>query len=109
LKHHINTVVTGLLLLMLLSVMPKTYLHELFADHTDVTACNDSDIQGPCIHNQGDNCQQTDNVVPSSYLFTDLFFSIDRGYEPVSKIVFCSSVLQNSHSAISDRGPPFCV
>ena len=94
---------------MFLSIVPKTFLHDVFAHHTDVTACNDVDLTSPCIHKQGYNCQQTDIVVPLAYTPGDASVKIIADVETVPLISFSTSYLKNSHSAISGRGPPFYV
>ena len=106
LKQRINIVASGLLLLMVLSIMPKTFLHELFANHQDVEVCNDSKVQGPCIHKQGYSCQQSDLVVPSSYTCTDADLEKDFSFVIVEASACSSALLSNFHSSSSGRGPP---
>jgi hypothetical protein len=57
-----------LVMLLMLSITPKFFLHEIFADHNDAASCNDTKLVGPCIHKEGYNCQQSDLVVPNAYL-----------------------------------------
>ena len=108
-KHRVNIVGSALLVLMLLSIMPKTFVHDLFAHHTDVTACNDQDLQGPCIHKQGFNCQQTDLVVPGSYTISDFSNILHPVFPAVTLTVVSSSLHQNILSTACNRGPPFRV
>jgi hypothetical protein len=94
---------------MVLSVMPKIFLHELFANHQDVEVCNDSKVQGPCIHKQGYSCQQADLVVPSSYTCNDAGFEKHHSFVPIEASDVTSLLLLNFHSSTSGRGPPFHV
>ena len=109
LKHRIHIVASGLLLLMVLSIMPKTFLHELFANHQDVEVCNDSKVQGPCIHKQGYSCQQADLVVPSAYTCSDADLEKDFSFLIVETSDYTSALLSDFHSFSSGRGPPYHV
>jgi hypothetical protein len=73
-----------LVLLLLLSITPKIFLHEIFADHKDAQLCNDTNVEGPCIHEQGYKCQQSDIVVPHVYL-------ISQSQEIILHSDFCSA------------------
>jgi hypothetical protein len=97
----------GLLFLLVLSITPKSFLHEIFAHHSDVTACTDANVTGPCIHKQGYNCQQTDLVVPSLYEMCVVTITVQPpvGFSTSTEL-FSSSILQQSVSGISGRGPP---
>lgn len=91
----------------MLGITPKSLLHELFADHDDVIACNDVDLSGPCIHKQVFNCEQSDLVVPSVYLATvQPGATLTEG--TVSKVIshYSSRTLNTNVSGIAGRGPP---
>jgi len=95
---------------MLLSIMPKTYLHELFADHEDTSLCYDSPTTGPCIHQQGFNCQQAELVVPVSYVSSDNDFTLsERKFFIVASRIISFALLQVHICEDSDRGPPVLV
>jgi hypothetical protein len=89
--------------------MPKTFLHDVFANHTDVTSCNDSGINGACIHKQGFNCQLTDLVVPSVYTVNELRSATIPLFSPVQNYIFKLTIPENNYSVSQGRGPPFDI
>lgn len=106
-KFISNFAATVLLLVTLLSITPKTLLHHLFAQHTDQESCNDNVVKGPCIHQQGFNCQQSDIVVPVSYLQSDVI-AVNHPqfhfYKPQS--FYGRSILIAFSASYYRRGPP---
>jgi hypothetical protein len=99
-----------LLLVLMLSITPKTFLHEVLADHKDAPSCNDARLDGPCIHKQGPNCQQSDVVVPSAYLITEIKDVITHPHFFIREKTSCTSSLAQyfvSHSR--ERAPPVRV
>ena len=98
--------VAGLLGVMLLSIMPKNLLHDVFADHTDITSCSDTNLPGPCIHNQGYNCKQSDIVVPTFYLSLplDCIESINLITEYKTDLI--AVAIYGFRQTTSARGPP---
>ncbi|HUQ67740.1 MAG TPA: hypothetical protein VM101_16375 [Flavitalea sp.] len=106
-RSHISAF--GLVLLMLLSIMPKILLHDVFADHSDVTSCNDSSVYGPCIHQQGYNCQQTDLVVPGAYTPTDFSVVIISCFFIDPVVLFSITIRDNFYKVSPGRSPPLQV
>jgi len=99
-----------LVLLLMLSITPKLFLHEVLADHKDAPSCNDTNLEGPCIHKQGFNCQQSDLVVPTVYLInasTALVQSAD--FRVIQKFSYSSHLTKNIVSLSHERGPPMYV
>ena len=96
-----------LLLVLMLAITPKSFLHHVFADHSDAIQCNDSLREGPCIHKQGFNCQQADLVAPSHFTLHNEVM-ISKGNDIMSLPVhpFSSSLFENLILSITERGPP---
>ena len=99
-----------LMLLLMLSITPKLFLHEILANHKDSTSCTDVTPGTPCIHKQGFNCEQSEVVVPNAYLVSEpqpeilhhgLFVSI--------KFEFTSTLTKNVITLSHERAPPVCV
>ena len=104
----ISKIIASLLLvLLMLSITPKTFLHDILADHQDVQFCNDEEVNGPCIHNQGFNCQQADIVVPLTYQAPTLLVIPPVAMPHVSHADYISfsALLAPQHSSFL-RGPP---
>lgn len=96
-----------LVLLLLLSITPKMFLHEIFADHNDAQSCNDTNIEGPCIHEQGYNCQQSDIVVPHVYLISQSQeFILHNDFCSAKEISYSSSITENYITRSQERAPP---
>jgi hypothetical protein len=91
----------------MLGITPKTFLHDLLADHQDVQFCNDVEVNGPCIHNQGFNCQQADIVVPLTYQAPTLLDITSLATPHISHAAYISfpALLAPQHSFFL-RGPP---
>jgi hypothetical protein len=99
-----------LLLVLMLSITPKTFLHDVLADHKDAPSCNDARLDGPCIHKQGYNCQQSDVVVPSAYLIAEIKDVITHPLFFIKEKFSCTpSLTQNFLSHSHERAPPVCV
>ena len=113
LKAHLfisKLVAAVLVLLLILGVTPKYFLHEVFADHKDTTSCNDVKTDSPCIHNQGYSCVQSDLVVPNfyviaaaQYIVTDVSFYVET-HSP-----FSSFLSKNFVTHTQERAPPVSV
>lgn len=96
-----------MVLLLLLSITPKSFLHEMLARHQDTPSCSDTMLEGPCIHKQGYSCQQSDLVVPSVYLMSESNELIHhRDYCIVDKIFSGSSLIKTFPIRLHDRAPP---
>jgi hypothetical protein len=65
LSLKIKNLVAGLLLIVLLiSTLPKLYIHQAFAGHTDTeNACHHKTHKDPCLRTAGINCHFNDLVV----------------------------------------------
>jgi hypothetical protein len=58
-----------LLLVFLVTAVPKAYFHDLVADHKDtITTCNHGNHSSACIHESAINCH-FDQLVVSSFFF----------------------------------------
>ena len=107
-NKEISKLIAALLVLLLtLSITPKSFLHEMLADHKDAPSCNDVNLESPCIHKQGYSCQQSDVVVPNCYLGSDSQGSIvhanccdDKKY--FHSFSYTQSFTNHSHG----RAPP---
>lgn len=96
-----------LLLVLMLSITPKTFLHDILADHKDAPSCNDARLDGPCIHKQGYSCQQSDVVVPSAYLIAEVKDVVKHPQFFIREKFSCtSSLIQNFVSLTQERAPP---
>ncbi|MBL7698747.1 MAG: hypothetical protein JNK79_11330 [Chitinophagaceae bacterium] len=95
------------MLVLMLGITPKSLLHELFANHEDIVACNDVDLNGPCIHKQGFNCEQSDLVAPSAFILA-VHSELTHSTGVVSKADsnYSSFILSNKVFVAADRGPP---
>jgi hypothetical protein len=96
-----------LVLLLLLSITPKIFLHEIFADHKDAQLCNDTNVEGPCIHEQGYKCQQSDIVVPHVYLISQSQeIILHSDFCSAESIFYLSSLTRNYIINWQGRAPP---
>ena len=100
----------GILLLVVLTIVPRTYLHDAFAEHIEISVCTDSHENGPCIHQDGFNCALYELIVPHEYepiqdQHSVSYFQFAFRYS--AKLT--SSKVQFRHSARLDRGPPTMV
>ena len=109
-KHYtfISKTVAGLLvLLILLSITPKLFLHELLADHKDTPSCNDTRLVGPCIHKQGYNCQQSELVVPHAFIGNEFQEpEHHRDFRVCNTPFYFSYLTENFISYSQERAPP---
>ena len=79
----------------------------MFADHKDTPSCNDAKVDGPCIHKQGYNCQQSDVAVPTAYLNTELQNEIlHPDVCGTVDFLFISSLAKSDVSHSHERAPP---
>jgi len=96
-----------LVLLLMLSITPKLFLHEVLADHKDAPSCNDTNLEGPCIHKQGFNCQQSDLVVPTAYLLNASTVLVQSaGLGVIEKFSYAAHLTKNTVSLSHERAPP---
>jgi hypothetical protein len=92
---------------MMVGVAPKSYLHEMFADHEDAPSCSDTYTDGPCIHKQGLNCAQAEIVVPASYdALRNEYTRFEREFVLIPLILDPASLVQLHFSTETGRSPP---
>ena len=103
-----NILALALLFVLAVSVVPKTYFHDLIADHKDVLACDHSCRTSSHLHHQGFNCHFDDLVVTAPYVFQpfEILFSIDNLYQELNS-AYTSSLLHYGVFYKETRGPPF--
>ena len=107
-KSTIQKFITGFLLVVFsISITPKDFFHQAFANHTDwVGFCSD-DLKAPHLHQSGINCHFDELVVTSLYHFV-----IDPFPEVISRFFnkqlphFEASCLLQSFPLKENRGPP---
>jgi hypothetical protein len=102
-----NIVALALLFVLAVSVAPKTYFHDLIADHKDVLICDHSCRTSSHLHQQGFNCHFDDFVVTAPYVFQscEILFSADNLYQDLNS-GYTSSLLQYGIFYKDTRGPP---
>ena len=107
----ISKIIAALLLvLLMITITPKTFLHDILADHKDAPSCNDARLDGPCIHKQGYNCQQSDIVVPAAYLISEgQVVVIDPDFLVNEKFTYTTDLPKNAISFSCGRAPPVHV
>lgn len=96
-----------MLVVFAISVAPKSYFHELLANHKDIIGCTHAPGSAPCAHQQPFNCHFDDLVVTAPFLFATMGFYATKPIEQISDHVFYSSHLTSFvllHKA--GRGPP---
>lgn len=100
----------GAMMLVIVSITPRLYLHDLFANHTDVSYCNHSQEAGPCIHAQGYNCQLNELVVPGEYMQSaEICKDLPINFNSTPGNNFPPFIIQNINSDMSGRSPPRIV
>jgi hypothetical protein len=101
-------VTSGIIFLVGLSIIPQAYLHDAFAEHTEISICNDSHETGPCIHGDGFNCPLYELIVPHEYasghdqLLNEPNSALFDHKSDVTSLIF-----EDRHSNTSGRGPPY--
>lgn len=95
-----------LLLVFVFGNAPKIFLHDAFANHTDVVStCKHTN--GVCLHQQGYNCHIDNLVVNAHYIFKPVVFAallplLFKSYFPPLLASFNSS----RPSGTENKGPP---
>ena len=102
---------TGFLLLLVfaLSTAPKSYFHDLVADHHDDVLSCDLAHKTSVLHKKAYHCDCDDLVVSTPFVFQQEFYSVSLlKYFPVKQefihFVFAAE-FPNRHDS---RGPPVC-
>lgn len=94
-----------LLLLFMLSIMPRLYLHDIFAAHQDIIT-NTSDA-GPGIVKNGYSCDINDLVATSPFTETGKAITIQPDiYFPVLHTRYTSQIATAAPDCFTLRGPP---
>ncbi len=94
-----------LLLLFALSIMPRLYLHDLFASHQDIIT-HTSDAE-PGIVKNGYNCNLNDLVATSPFTETVKVVTVDADlYFPVLHTRYTSQIATAAPDCFTRRGPP---
>lgn len=92
----------ALLLLFTLSIMPKLYLHDIFAAHQDMITSTE-----PGIVKNGYSCDVNDQVATSPFTETEKIVEITPGiYFAVLHTRYTSQIATAAPPCFSLRGPP---
>lgn len=107
-KPTIQKILAFLLLVFLtVSFIPKTYFHDVIADHRDTVACDHPVQQGPCVHQKGFNCSFTDLVVTAPYVSSLAGFAcLQLIHHPNYTSSDLPLVVQHFYLHTESRGPP---
>jgi hypothetical protein len=93
-----------------ISFVPKSFFHDLLANHQDVISCEHPGKEATCVHPKGFNCSFDDLVVSTPYVVDTTGFSIGK---PDYYISYTSLerklVLQQYFLGTESRGPPSIV
>lgn len=98
----------AILIVMLLAVCPKSYLHNIFSNHQDQEHFCHSEIPGQeCLHNWGFACEINDLVVSHAYGSFDQPLLIVPLQQHIVFIVPLSAwEISTPFSTRDSRGPP---
>jgi hypothetical protein len=101
-----NSLALALLFVFAVSVVPKTYFHDLIADHKDILTCDHSCGTSSHLHPQRFNCHFDDLVVTAPYVFQscEILFSVNNLHELNS--AYPPSLLKYEIFYKETRGPP---
>ncbi len=99
-----------LLLVMLLAIMPKQWLHYWLAQHTDIPASVAIPKNGPVIHAVGYSCDVNNMVVVLPFMGEQINVIITL---PISFInattILSENIFSSGHHTFATRGPPSAV
>jgi hypothetical protein len=99
-----------LLVFFTISCVPKSFFHDLIANHQDVISCEHPGKAASCVHPKGFNCSFEKLVVTSPYVVAAAGFSIVKPVSfPTHKRVHSSFVLSPYFPHSESRGPPSIV
>jgi hypothetical protein len=102
---------TGFLLLLVfaLSTAPKSYFHDLVADHHDEVISCDLAHKTSVLHKKAYHCDCDDLVVSTPFVFQqDVFRATLLKYFPVKQEFICSAFVAEYPNRHDSRGPPAC-
>lgn len=95
-----------MLLVFAISVMPKTYFHELLAGHKD-GGCVHPPTKAPCAHQQAFNCHFDDLVVTAPFLKeTPVITSFTKTETSLPDAHYPSWFAEGGIFHTTGRGPP---
>lgn len=95
-----------LMLVLAISIAPKTFFHDLVAHHKDLPVCNQLH-KTAVFHHQGFNCHFDDLVVTTPFIFVNeqpVVFA--HFYFEKKQASFCSFHLSSFLQQKENRGPP---
>ncbi len=94
-------------MLFTLSIMPKLYLHDIFASHQDkITNISHTD---PGFVKDGYSCDVNDLVATSPFTETDKTIQLDPEIDfPVLHTRYTSQIATAAPECFTLRGPPAC-
>ena len=97
-----------LLMVFALSMAPKTFFHDLVADHHDGAGCT-IEHKATVLHKQVINCHFDDLVVSSPFVLqSDVLTSLANNFYPKKSLAFYTSHSQSFSRHEESRGPPYC-
>ena len=102
---------TGFILLLVfaLSTAPKSYFHDLVADHHDDVISCDLAHKTSVLHKKAYHCDCDDLVVSTPFVFQQEFFSVSSlKYFPVKQEFIHSAFAGEFPNRHDSRGPPVC-
>jgi hypothetical protein len=101
-----KTIAIFLALVFFISAAPKTYFHDLVADHKDFSDCRQPH-HSTVLHEEGINCHFDDLVVSAPFLLlTEQPEALINFYFSKTKPVFYSCSLSYCLQYKESRGPP---
>jgi len=99
-----------LLLVFMVSMTPKSYLHDSIATHKDFTYCRHQHKVSACLHQQGFNCHFDNLVVTAPYIAYSPLFSFHLAVPYISFIADNATAYYCHFFFHTDsRGPPACL
>ncbi|MDQ6610192.1 MAG: hypothetical protein M3Y85_10270 [Bacteroidota bacterium] len=107
-KPTIQKILASFLLLLLsISITPKSFFHDLIADHKDGSYCNHPIDTSSHLHQQGFNCHFDDLVVTVPFLLIGSENPLLLNLKYVDKTTsYSSSYTQYCFLQKVNRGPP---
>ena len=97
-----------LALVFLISIVPKTYFHDLIAHHKDISNCKQVHHK-PILHQQGFNCHFDDLVVTLPFVLSAPFSYHQIEIFPEKQKQYFTIHFYSQHHFFSElRGPPVC-
>jgi hypothetical protein len=99
-----------LLVLFTISFLPKSYFHDVIANHTDAASCGRSSEKLSCIHEKGFHCSFNDLVAAAPYVPFNAAFNLVQPFIHAAYTgCHCTIILQQQFFGTESRGPPALV